>query len=297
MPPFLADLYYDLRERRLLPLVVLGIVAIVAVPFLLGGGSEKEEPTAGSGGVAGASRVATPAFTVVESKPGVRDYRKRFENRSPSDPFKQRYQTSGLGSAQLKDPGEGLNASGGGGETGGEEVGGTTIETKTGPPGGNGQKGGLVFFAWAIDLTIKKSVPSGSQAEQQAEGLATPEGGATQGAPVELASEPETTERQDVLPQTRLPGDKVPVATYMGRSKKGLPLFLVSSNVKSVFGESKCVSGDDFCQLLEVARNSRPPSSTGPNDVRYTVQRLEDRARRHRAWLSRRAHGAQSFSK
>ena len=45
VPDFLRDLYYDLRDRRLLPLVALVIVAIVAVPFLLGGGS-KEEPVA-----------------------------------------------------------------------------------------------------------------------------------------------------------------------------------------------------------------------------------------------------------
>jgi hypothetical protein len=276
LPPFLADLYYDLRERRLLPLVVLAIVAIVAVPFLLGGGSDEEEPTAGSGGVAGASR-ATPAFTVVESKPGVRDYRKRFKNRSPSDPFKQRYQTSGLGSAQLNEPSESLGAGEGGAEVGGEEAGGTTIETETRSPGGGGQKGGLVFFAWAIDLTIKKSVPTGGGAEQQAEGLETARGGVTQAPPVELASEPETTKHQDVLPQTRLPGDKVPVATYMGRSKKGLPLFLVSSKVKSVFGESKCVSGDDSCQLLEVAPKFPITFVYGPNDVRYTfnVSKIE----------------------
>ena len=37
-----TDLYYDLRERRLLPLVALVLVAIVAVPFLLSSGSEPE---------------------------------------------------------------------------------------------------------------------------------------------------------------------------------------------------------------------------------------------------------------
>jgi len=41
VPPFLTDLYYDLRDRRLLPLVALVVVAIFAVPFLLGGESTK----------------------------------------------------------------------------------------------------------------------------------------------------------------------------------------------------------------------------------------------------------------
>ncbi len=35
-PAFLADLYYDLRDRRLLPLLALVVVAIAATPFLLG---------------------------------------------------------------------------------------------------------------------------------------------------------------------------------------------------------------------------------------------------------------------
>ena len=43
VPPFFADLYYDLRKRGLLPIVGLILVAIVAVPFLLGGGSKKKK--------------------------------------------------------------------------------------------------------------------------------------------------------------------------------------------------------------------------------------------------------------
>ena len=35
VPDFLADLYTDLRERRLLPLIALLAVAIVATPLLL----------------------------------------------------------------------------------------------------------------------------------------------------------------------------------------------------------------------------------------------------------------------
>ena len=276
VPPFLGDLYYDLRERRLLPIVALAVVAIAAVPFLLGGDSSEEEPVSpgGGGAVAGSSGAKASSFTVVESKPGLRDYRKRLEHRSPTNPFKQRYSTAGLGKAQLNS--ESVEDSS---VTITEEGGSTTIETETSAPsGGNGPgKGGLVFFAWAIDLTIKKSVPSGSDAEQQAEGLGAAKGGATEAPPVELASEPETTAHHDVLPQTRLPGDKVPVATYMGRSKKGFPLFLVSSKVKSVFGESKCVSGDDSCQLLEVAPKFPITFVYGPNDVRYTfnVSKIE----------------------
>ena len=56
LPPVLVDLYWDLWDRRLLPLIALVVVAIVAVPFLLSGGSE--EP---SGPRAGAGPVRPPA--------------------------------------------------------------------------------------------------------------------------------------------------------------------------------------------------------------------------------------------
>ena len=95
VPPFLVDLYWDLRDRRLLPLVALVVVAIVAVPFLLGGGSEELAPPAfcGHRDVAAPTREAAEAasLTVVQAKPGLRDYRKRLAGRKPTDPFKQRY--------------------------------------------------------------------------------------------------------------------------------------------------------------------------------------------------------------
>jgi hypothetical protein len=275
IPPFLSDLYYDMRERRLLPILALAIVAIAAVPFLLGG-SSAEESTGGTGGgaIADSSGAGAPAFTVVESKPGLRDYRKRFEDRSPTNPFKQRYTTSGLGKAQLNEPSEASAAP--------VEETVTTTESEGGSPSnggghGNPQPGDLFFFSWAVDVKITKSEGGGRVSpERKADGLtAADAGGVTVGSPVELVSEAEPTIRHKVLPLTKLPGDKQPVATYMGRSKHGFPLFLVSSKVKSVFGESKCVSGDDSCQLLEVAPKFPITFVYGANEVRYTFNVLK----------------------
>lgn len=280
VPPFLSDLWYDMRERRLLPLLALAIVAIAAVPFLLGGGSEEEEPAAGSDVIAGASRAAVPSFTVVESKPGVRDYRKRFENRTPEDPFKQKYRTAGLGSAQLNEP----SAESGGGEGDGEGGGGTTPETEITRPAGPGRSG-IVFFAWALDLKITKTT-AGGDAQGQSIGLEmragaeTSQAGDTAGEKRLAAKNPgkksETTRRERVLPQTPLPAPKVPVATYMGRSVRGNALLLVSDQVKSVFGESRCVSGAEFCQLIEVEPKF-PITFVWANDDRYkfTIEDIE----------------------
>lgn len=90
VPQFAADVYYDLRDRHLLPLVALVVVAIAAVPFLLG--DDRGEVQAPKAGDVGQPSIATKArLTVVRDKPDLRDYRKRLRGRTAFDPFKQRY--------------------------------------------------------------------------------------------------------------------------------------------------------------------------------------------------------------
>jgi hypothetical protein len=243
--------------------------------------------------IAGASGSQASHFTVVESKPGLRDYRKRLARRSPTDPFKQRFTGQELKKAELN-PESGEESVSITEETGSSTV---TEETVSSTPdesgggsgggspqsgdGGNPQPGDLVFFSWAVDVKITKSGGDGSAAERRADGLSAADvasaddDGVTVRSPVELASEPEPTIRHKVLPLTKLPGDKQPVATYMGRSQHGFPLFLVSSKVKSVFGESKCVSGDDSCQLIEVEPKFPITFVYGANEVRYTFNVLK----------------------
>jgi hypothetical protein len=275
VPDFLVDLYWDLRDRRLLPLVALAIVAIVAVPFLLGGGSEQEEE--GASAVAGASSAPSPEpggakLTVVEAKPGLRDYRKRLREH-PTDPFVQRYTSPQLGGTKL-----------GGGGDGGEEGsasststvtkstsssttkvtkteksdGSTTTEvgSETGSgsnPGGAGN-GELTLFSFAVDLKIVRTEtkPDGSKE----------------------TGDPEIRHR--VLPPAPLPSEKEQAVTYMGISPKTQqPLFLISDAVSSIFGEAHCLSGAETCQLIEVAPGLPMTYVYGPSSTRYKITVLE----------------------
>ncbi|MGC1850889.1 MAG: hypothetical protein WA687_00455, partial [Solirubrobacterales bacterium] len=87
-PDFLANLFYDLRDRRLLPLIALVVVAIAAVPLLLGNEAEPVPlPQPPAGGGEATARSADASLVVVEANPGLRDYRKRLEGRTPTDPF------------------------------------------------------------------------------------------------------------------------------------------------------------------------------------------------------------------
>ena len=107
MPPFLTDLYKDLRDRSLLPFVVVLIVAILAVPFVFAEGSDSPD-TAPVGespieAIKGAAE-GTSTLSVIEATPGLRDYRRRLQSREPTDPFTQRYTAPVLKGAELNEP-------------------------------------------------------------------------------------------------------------------------------------------------------------------------------------------------
>ncbi len=276
VPRFVTDLYYDLRDRRLLPLVAFVLVAIVAVPFLLSGGSSESAPPQIEPPLDDSANASQ--LTVVEATPGLRDYRRRLKGRSPKDPFKAPETKPDLSDAQLGTEGDnGFESSevtststststtseGTKTETKKttkDENGVVTTETETktedDEPGssGEGTPGGITLFAFAIDVRIKKAT--------------TAPDGSTE------SSDPETRSR--VISPAPLPGEKTQVVTYAGISPKTKnALFLVSDEVTSIFGEAKCLSGDQACQLLEVEKGMPLTFVYGPGGARYKVTVLK----------------------
>lgn len=270
VPTFLVDLYHDLVDRRLLPLVALVAVAIAAVPFLLGGGSE-EEPPAAPQPIAGAS--GTPSadakrLIVVQSNPGLRDYRKRLAAREPTDPFEQRYTGPVREGNQLNGEAAASTSSAVPGGTTATSTS-PTVPSTTAAPDGSPDSGGapnhvvpsggdgepqLQLFTFAIDVKIKRTTTTGDGRKDE--------------------SEPVT--REGVVPPAALPGAKTQVVTYMGISPKTRnPLLLVSDDVTAVFGEAKCLSGSEFCQLLEVELGMPLTFVYGANDARYKINVLK----------------------
>lgn len=266
VPLVLVDLFYDLRDRRLLPLVALVVVAIAAAPFLLSGsGSHPASPlptvAVATGAGPGGSR-----FAVVQVDPGLRNPRKRLAHLPPKDPFEQHYTGPVLnpGSAPATQASTSTTSSTSGTTTSTTTTTSEPTSTPTSSPpssggapasgGGNGKQQPLTFYAFAIDVKISKTATKESGGKEQ--------------------SEPETRER--VLPATPLPGKKTQVVTYMGISPKTRkPLFLVSTDVSAVFGEAQCVAGSSSCQLLEVEPGFPETFVYGENDVRYKINVLK----------------------
>jgi len=266
VPDFLADLYYDLRDRRLLPLVVLAIVAIVSVPFLLGGDPEIEvHPSGPAGASISGVQTRTAELAVVEAKPGLRDYRKRLRGRQPTDPFEQRYAGPVLKGTELG--GGGGEGSGSGSETSTSVTrtsksvtkttkttsGDTTKTTTTTDATGGDEDGELTLFSFGIDAKIVRTVTK-------------PDGG--------KETHPSTHRR--VTPPTALPSTETQVVTYMGISPETTkPLLLISDEVTAVYGEAKCLSGASTCQLIEIDVGLPITFVFGPNGARYKITVLD----------------------
>ncbi len=262
VPAFLADLFYDLRDRRLLPLVALVVVAIAAVPFLLGG--EAEElllPVTGEALEAGGAK--TSSLTVVEATPGLRDYHKRLRGRAATDPFVQKFTGPASGSSSGSESGGGTGSAGNAAGSGGapvesEESTETTESVPEPGPGAGGSGGaapgkvdptspGLHFFGLRPD--VRFGVAGGGQL---------------------------TSYRHISIGQALPKQD--PVVVFLGVSEDGKrAAFHVSNEVGLVRGPGDCTGGSQSCDLLFLRAGQAVDLLTGaPNrDFRLAVDQID----------------------
>jgi hypothetical protein len=274
-PVVLRDLYWDLRDRRLLPLVGLVVVAIAAAPFLLGGGSKEAPEPPAPAPIAGGVAHESATLTVLPAEPGLREPSKRLAGLAAKDPFRQHYTGPVLkeGAAPIAETSTSGGSAGASIETAPEEV---SVEGGSPPPspepapapnepsgGGSGGSGSgtaspgqIQLFTFAIDVKVAHTEVTKSGAKKM--------------------SEAETRER--VLPTTPLPGKKSAALTYLGVDPKTgkEALMLVSPEVVSLFGDAKCVSGTStICQLIALKPGTPEVVEYGPNGVRYKVEVLK----------------------
>lgn len=237
VPDFIYDLYYDLRERHLLPLVAILAIAIVAVPILLSQSSDAEPAEEGAAVVATPSAVASGSGVLVaKSAPGLRAYNRRLRRLHAKDPFRQ---PQAAQATQTEAP----VAVTGGAEEATSAAGGAISETPApsdGPPSETTAEpvpgaGKITYFSYAIDVRVVTGSAQDSSAAHSSARDSTNE----------------TTVRRNLPELTMLPSRSTPAVIYMGSTKDGKKaLMLVSSDVQAIFGDGKCVLGSDRCELL-----------------------------------------------
>jgi len=254
VPPFLADVYYDMRDRRLLPVVALVVVAIAAVPFLMGG-SDEPMPAETPEQAAESVRLEIEddsALAVVEAKPGLRDYRKRLRGRTPTDPFKQRY--TGVPAAVLLESTEGSAVAGGGSSSAATVTEVDESITEIEEPGSSSPEAGGSPGSGASP----GSSGGGSAGEGSGGGNPNPsvdsDGmrffGFRPDVRFGVAGSGDLKLHEDLALGSLLPKKK-PLLVFIGVSENGeRAAFDVSPEVTLVRGNGACIGGMQSCRLL-----------------------------------------------
>jgi hypothetical protein len=236
MNDFLIDLWSDLREKRLWPVALVLLVALIAVPVVLSKPTKEPAAVAVAAPEAPATEVSKSltALTVAEDEPGEGSTLDVFD---PSNPFKppkdiiansDESTDSGAGDTGSGDTG----AASGGTDTSGGTDGGTTPaptdgETKT------------VVYRYVIDVTF-----TNNGKKRKIKGM----------------------ERLDVLP-----GQANPLLIFLGASKTGAnAVFLVDSTLTAA-GEGKCKPSKTDCAFLYLGAGSEHELTNDEGDS-YTLR-------------------------
>ncbi len=246
VPDFLLDIYYDLKERHLLPLVAILLVAIVALPIVLSSGSEAQEAE---------TAVATPSATVKTSKlvvakaaPGLRDYKRRLKGEAARNPFKQQY-AEGEGEAGKEVGSEESVPT----ESSSSTTTGTETTETTGGSEGNGEPPAgshLQYFSFAIDTRV---VPVTNSQKK-----------------------PQPSVRHNLPEMTMLPSRSVPALTFIGVTKdEKKVVMLVSDKVTGIFGDGACVVGSEACQLIALEPGIPETVVYGADSRTYRIEILK----------------------
>ena len=114
---FFGDVVYDLRNRGLLPLAVLLIVAMVAAPILIlrSSGGEGAPPPTELAAKSAADLAPENQAAVLAYDPGVRNYRERLDDAVSKNPFKQQFSAPVVAAGDAAADSGASAASGGGG--------------------------------------------------------------------------------------------------------------------------------------------------------------------------------------
>lgn len=245
---FFVGLYRDLEDRHLLLPAIVLLVAIIAVPMVLGAPPAQPSappPTPSAGNAAGTAVDAA----VLTSNPGLRDYTQRLEALKRKNPFVQQFapepESTGEAldetAADLTEPATG--ASTGTGTTA------PTGDTGTGTavPGSGGEAPTDTTTAPEQTTPTEPTTSEPTQPQTQTQQrFYAPRVDVTFG---ELG---DTKQYDDVRHFDFLPNEKRPVVAFLGLGESAdKAVFAVSNEVAETSGEGSCAPREaDGCDLL-----------------------------------------------
>ncbi len=236
MPRFVADLFADLRERHLLPLVAVLIAAMIAAPLLLGNTSEKKKPAGATATVGGAAgETSDSSFTVIPAARHLRSPEKRLGHRQALNPFRVDTAAGEGESTEATGAGGSHESSGGGGEAAGSESSGGSSSVVASPVQPAAPEGSSTGGSTTENVTVQVNVT-------------------TFVANIKAGNVPgELSEEKKIPPMTKLPSANNPVVMFAGLSQDDKrALFLMTSKVTGYYGDVQCAVDKQACQMVEL---------------------------------------------
>jgi hypothetical protein len=245
---FASDLVQDLRDRNLLIPAIALLVAIVAVPILLGGGGSDAGTAAPAAEVAPVEGAEEIDPVVLAEAPGIRDYRKRLTGKE-RNPFIQ------ISEASSEAAGSGGNGSGGGSGGGGSTSTGTDDATSAPPVDDSGSS---------------TAPPSDTPDEVHTE---TRKIVFTVDVRVRHDGESRVIEGAEAM--ALLPGKQRPIVQYLGADVDGERAgFVVAPAVVSAEGDGNCDPGRNDCQFLSMRAGDSQTFLYGEDERKFRLDLL-----------------------
>jgi hypothetical protein len=244
MPNPVRNIFKDMRDRRMLPLVALLILAIVAVPLLLKTDSEPATPASAvtsdpTAGIEGAE-IADPV--VLTEVPGIRNYHERLASLQERNPFKQQFTSvpkaagtgSGDGATDEAASGTGTSTSTGTSDST------TTPDTTTPETSTPDGKRRTYLYYWEID----------------AKAGAVGEGEKMSG----------------IRALDYVPGKSHPILQFIRGVGEQAAIFVVSRSVGDTHGDGNCQPRPEDCQFLKLELGESTTFNYEPNGLDYRIK-------------------------
>jgi len=256
VPPFVENLYRDMRDRRLLLPAIGLLIALLAVPILLKSTSSSEPaPTPPTAADASAEAVQPAVLT---QQLGVTDYRRRLDDLQSKNPFRQHFvltpTASGAGTTST---GSTTPSSGGQTFTGGSSAIRPSSTSST-PSGSSFSSSGSTGSA--VPSSSGTSSPSPAPSSGSSGGTATHQHHHStepslfyirRQIDVKVGTPDNFREKDGVERISFLPNASHPVVVYLGANRSATrAVFQVSSDVTSVSGTGRCFPSEGNCQYL-----------------------------------------------
>ncbi len=260
IPEPLKNVFRDLRDRRLLPLVLLLIAAIIAIPLLLS--KDPEDPAVTTGALSsaesardiGGAEITDPV--VLAEVPGIRNYRKRLDSFSEQNPFEQQLTGVPKAIADAQDEAEAEAKDAVGDATGAGT--GSGSGSGTGGSGATaGETGGSADSGTATNEVPKTTTKTYGYFW-------------TIDAKAGVVGEAKKKSGLEML--DFVPGKSHPVVQFIRGVGESAAVFVVSRSVGDTYGDGRCRPHPDDCQFLALDVGESRTLEYEPDGRRYKIK-------------------------